>query len=272
LAAADPSSDYNPFALPPVAPASTDGSLAPRGPEPVARAEGPAARSAPAEAPPAPAAEEPPATNPPAPPGSRKKWGDLASLGKPPIVVEPTSARVAARPRREASRDRDKDPAIALCDYDPRLRKLKDFRLPDLDGKPVRFQDLDADYILLDFWGTWCTPCLDSVPHLVDLQKQYGPSRLRVVGIACENIAPEKRKARVDEYTRKLNINYAVLLSGMNGPCPLLEAFQVQVFPTMILLNRRGEVLWRESGSKPPTMARLDRVLASSTRGDTVRR
>ena len=84
-----------------------------------------------------------------------------------------------------------KDVSLSLCSYDTRLRKVVDFRLPDLEGKPVRFQDLDADFILLDFWGTWCAPCLESIPHLVSLQKEYGPRRLRVVGIACEQVAPE---------------------------------------------------------------------------------
>jgi thiol-disulfide isomerase/thioredoxin len=166
-----------------------------------------------------------------------------------------------------------KDVSLSLCSYDSRLRKIVDFRLPDLEGKPVRFQDLDADFILLDFWGTWCKPCLESIPHLVALQKQYGPQRLRVVGIACEQVAPEQRKARVDEVSRKLGINYAILLSGMDGkPCPVQESLQIQVYPTTILLDRTGRVLWRNSGETPAARDRLDRVLAGLSRGDTVRR
>ena len=205
----------------------------------------------------------------------KKKWGELAPTDRPPVVVEPTRATTpGSLVKRLRASVEGRDSAIASCSYDARLRRIIDFRLPDLEGKPVRFQDLDADYVLLDFWGTWCSPCLDSIPHLVALQKKYGPGRFRVVGIACEEGPPEQRKAKVDEASRKLGINYAVLLSTMDGkPCPVQQALQIQAMPTMILVDRRGQILWRSTGSTPSTEERLDRVLASSMgRGDTVRR
>ena len=195
------------------------------------------------------------------------------------MVVEPTKATIPGpfgRRRRGLAQAQagSKDSAIALCSYDTKLRKITDFRLPDLEGRPVRFQDLDADYVLLDFWGTWCAPCLDAIPHLVELQKKYGPDRFKVVGIACEEVPPDLRKAKVDEVSKKLGINYPILLSTMDGkPCPVQAALQIQAMPTMILVDRRGQVVWRNSGSTPASDSRLDRVLALSlSRGDTVRR
>ena len=214
----------------------------------------------------------------------RRKWGELAATDRPAsppasalfnAVVEPTKA-VATGPlaRRKRSAPEGRNASVALCSYDSRTRKLGDFALPDLEGKLVRFQDLDADFVLLDFWGTWCGPCLDSIPHLVELQKKYGPGRLKVVGIACEDVPPDQRKAKVDEVARQLGINYPILLSTMDGkPCPVQRALQVQAMPTMILVDRRGQVLWRDSGSTPAVENRLDRILAlSMSRGETVRR
>ena len=118
-----------------------------------------------------------------------KKWGELAVTERPAVVVQPTKATLTGSLfRRKRAQAEGQDAAVASCTYDSKLRQIKDFRLPDLEGKPVRFQDLDADLVLLDFWGTWCAPCLDSVPHLVELQKKYGPSKLRVVGVACEDV------------------------------------------------------------------------------------
>jgi thiol-disulfide isomerase/thioredoxin len=205
----------------------------------------------------------------------KKKWGDLAATNPPAMVVHPTKATLTgALLRRLKPPVEPKDPSVATCSYDSRLRKLNDFRLPDLEGKPVQFRELDADYILLDFWGTWCAPCLDAIPHLVELQKKYGPGKLKVVGIACENVPPEQRKAKVEEVSRKLGINYPVLLSTMDGKaCPIQQAFQIQAMPTMILVDRKGQVVWRSSGNTPANESRLDRVLAQSlARGDTVRR
>ena len=208
----------------------------------------------------------------------KKKWGELAVSERPAAVVvpvQPTKLTLTGallrriRPPAEA-----KEASIAACNYDTRLLKINDFRLPDLDGKPVRFQDLDADFVLLDFWGTWCAPCIDSIPHLVELQKKYGPGKLKVVGIACEQVPPEQRKAKVDEVSRRLGINYPVLLSTMDGkPCPVQQALQIQAMPTMILVDRKGTVLWRSAGATRASENRLDRVLAlNMSRASSARR
>ena len=208
-------------------------------------------------------------------PAPKKKWGELAATDKPTLVVEPTKATSPMSfVRRLRSPVEKHDPSVSTCSYDSRLQKINELRLPDLEGKPVRLQDLDADFVLLDFWGTWFPPCVDAIPHLVALQKKYGPDRLKVVGIACEKVPPAQRRARVDEVSQKLGINYAVLLSGMDGkPCPVLQTLQVQVYPTMILVDREGHIRWRSVGATPATEERLDRVLASTmSRTPTARR
>ncbi len=157
------------------------------------------------------------------------------------------------------------------CEYDDRLRRIIDFKLPDLNGKPVRFKEIDADLVLIDFWGTWCQPCVRSIPHLVELQKRMG-RRLVVLGIACEAETPEAASPKVAETIRRLNVNYPVLLSSNDGSCPLQEALHIQAFPTMVLVDREGRILWRDQGATPATLARLDRILALSSKDETARR
>ena len=159
--------------------------------------------------------------------------------------------------------------AAATCRYDAKERRIIDFQLPDLDGKATRFQDLDADFVLIDFWGTWCKPCIGSIPHLVDLQKQYNAKTLRVVGVATEhNATPAEQAQRVEQVARSLGVNYPLLLSEADGrPCPLQEALHIDAYPTMILVDRSGRILWRGSGAEEVTLGRLDRVIAA--RADT---
>lgn len=185
-----------------------------------------------------------------------------------PTEQEAEPRFVANAPDRPGEPPPRLDDGKAYCRYDSRHRRLEDFRLPDLQGRPVRFQDLDADLVLLDFWGSWCDPCVKSVPYLVDLQKRLGSARLKVVGIACEQGPPELRAANAAQAVQRLRINYPVLVSGMDGPCPLQRALQIQAFPTMVLVDRHGRVLWRDQGATPVTLARLDRFLASATRPD----
>ncbi|MDX2035703.1 MAG: redoxin family protein [Isosphaeraceae bacterium] len=168
----------------------------------------------------------------------------------------------------------DTTPArLELCRYDASRQKLDELRLPDADGRVVSFREIDADYVLLDFWGSWCRPCVQSIPHLVELQNRFGP-RIKIVGIACEKGGFEERAAKARETATKLGVNYTVLVSSAEEFSPVLDALKIQGFPTMILVDRSGKVVWREQGAAPPTLARLDRVLAASAAGvgDSVRR
>jgi thiol-disulfide isomerase/thioredoxin len=164
------------------------------------------------------------------------------------------------------------EPSKAYCRYDTRRRQLVDFLLPGLQGGPIRFQDLKSDYVLIDFWGSWCPPCINAIPHLVELQKQFGSDRLTVLGVAYEEGPREERTAAVSEVAQRLKINYPLVLGGLDGPCPLQTALNVKSYPTMVLLDRYGRILWRDQGGSPATLARLDRVLDSAARGDFVRR
>jgi thiol-disulfide isomerase/thioredoxin len=218
--------------------------------------------------------EPPPATKPMPPipasrPRRRPTWRELA---------EGTSAQDEPRGALAQS-DSGPAPAAAptgerevYCRYDPRHRRIEDFRLPDPEGKLVRFQDLDADLVLLDFWGTWCQPCVKSVPHLVDLQKRIGDRKLKVVGIACEQGPSQKRGATVAKAASQLGINYTVLVSGTDGECPLQRALHIQAYPTLILVDRQGRILWQDQGATPLTLARLDRMLTQTLQSDDRRR
>ena len=212
---------------------------------------------------------------------SRPTWGELA-FQKQPIPVDESLQKVsrslevrapqtgaaegqktAAMPASKAPARSDAAPAGTgvSCRFDPMERRLQDFQLPDSRGRMVAFHDLDADLILLDFWGTWCAPCRKSIPHLNEIQKTLGGKKMQVIGIACERTPPKDRTAKVAQAIKDLKINYPVLITGMDGSCPLQEAFQIQFYPTMVLLDRQGRILWREQGATDVTLARMDRFI-----------
>ena len=197
--------------------------------------------------------------------------GDVPSGGRG--VVTLTSKTSEAKPglsRLLGGSRPPIDPAVkpAMCRFDSSNRRLVDFQLPGLDGKMVSMHDIDADVILLDFWGSWCAPCRTSIPHLAELQATMGPKRLQVVGIACEKGATlQDRRASAGKAIRELGISYPVLLSSKEGTCPVQEALQIQFYPTMIVLDRDGKLLAREQGATEVTMARIDRAINTALRG-----
>jgi hypothetical protein len=95
-----------------------------------------------------------------------------------------------------------------------------------------------------------------------------GGKQLQVVGIACEpsKASAAARTAAVAKATQKLGINYPVLVSSLDGTCPLQKALNVQAYPTLILVDRQGRILWQDKGATRLTLFRLDRMLDMAAR------
>jgi thiol-disulfide isomerase/thioredoxin len=198
----------------------------------------------------------------------RRAAGDTNSNNK--RVITFTNASEPVRPRLSRLLGGTRPPLDAavtqtVCQIDPAAGRLVDFQLPGLDGKMVSLHDIDADLILLDFWGSWCKQCKESIPHLGELQTKWPGKRLQVVGIACEKGASiQDRRARAAKGAHDLGIKYPVLVSSMDGSCPVQKGLQIQFFPTMLLLDRNGRLLGREQGATEITLARIDRAVDSA--------
>jgi hypothetical protein len=131
----------------------------------------------------------------------------------------------------------------------------------------VSLRDIDADVILLDFWGSWCRECRTSIEHHRELQEQLGGRSVQVIGIACERGATfAARRDAAAAAARRLGINYPVLVTSLDGACPVQKALQVQFYPSMVLLDREGRILQFEQGATDVTLGRIDRSIAREVR------
>ena len=185
---------------------------------------------------------------------------------RPRRTLRSAGSPVAARrPSPSAARS-----AKAICRLDSSRRRVIELQLPGLDGKMVSLRDIDADFILLDFWGSWCRECGKSIDHHRELQQQQLRGKtLQVIGVACEKASTfEGRRDAAIAAARKLGINYPVLVTTMDGDCPVQRALQVQFYPTMVLLDREGHILQFEQGATDTTLGRIDRAIATAIRDD----
>jgi thiol-disulfide isomerase/thioredoxin len=124
--------------------------------------------------------------------------------------------------------------------------------LTDLDGRTWDFhRDHTGRLVLIDFWGTWCVPCLRAVPLLNSLESAYGRYGLQVVGIACERDerSPSERARRVSEVVEKMKIRYKVLLAEDRERDPVQRQFRIREYPYLVLLDGEGNILWRGGSS-----------------------
>jgi thiol-disulfide isomerase/thioredoxin len=139
---------------------------------------------------------------------------------------------------------------------------LYNFSLYDLSGRPWDYRrDHRGRLTLIDFWGSWCVPCLHAVPHLKDLQQRYGPYGLEVIGIAYEEGNPLEQTQKVNRVRQRLEINYRLLLGGDKTQCPVRSQFGVSGFPTLVLLDEGGRIVWRSTGLDATQVRDLDIII-----------
>jgi cytochrome c biogenesis protein CcmG/thiol:disulfide interchange protein DsbE len=126
-------------------------------------------------------------------------------------------------------------------------------RLPHLDlkpltgaGKPVALGDLEGRVTLIDFWGTWCPPCVEEFPHIAALAAKYGDrSDFKVLAVSCGG-AEENGQAALAEQTEAFLQSYRIDLPTYRGPGGFsrqavgMVADGFGYYPTTLVLDRQG--------------------------------
>ena len=116
------------------------------------------------------------------------------------------------------------------------------FTLKDMNGKNVRLDDFKGKAILVNFWATWCGPCILETPELIDLQAKYKDRGLQIIGISIDD-TPEQIQAFVKEY----KVNYPMLV-GVDRD-DIVEAFHLpEGIPYTVFIRKDGTILDRVQG------------------------
>ena len=112
-----------------------------------------------------------------------------------------------------------------------------EFAMVDIDGQIRNIKDWDGKVILLNFWATWCPPCLREIPDFIELQQQYGEQGLQVIGIAVDN------EEAVREYMNEVKINYPIIVSELEAT-ELSSRYgnHIGALPYSVIINRKGEI------------------------------
>ncbi|RMF87755.1 MAG: TlpA family protein disulfide reductase [Nitrospirae bacterium] len=107
--------------------------------------------------------------------------------------------------------------------------------LTDLSGHTLDLAALKGKVVIIDFWATWCPPCREAIPDLIDLKRRYGPKGLEVVGISLD----ENPDRVLPRFVRDFGINYPVV----KGNEEIAGAFGgILGLPTTFVVDREGKV------------------------------
>jgi len=114
--------------------------------------------------------------------------------------------------------------------------------LVTLDGKPIGRDELKGKTVVVDFWATWCGPCIHEIPGYVALQKKYAERGLVIVGVSVDR----KGESVVPPFAKKMSINYPLALATPE----VLAAFGgIEAIPTTLLIDREGKIRHRKVGA-----------------------
>lgn len=133
----------------------------------------------------------------------------------------------------------------------------------DVDGRSVTAADLRGKVVLVEFWATWCPPCVAAIPHLQELERRYGEQGLVILGVSVDAMHEDVRESNhalnaVRRFLVRHGVTWTNLMSG-EGPADFARAFGVEEVPVNFLVGREGKVIAVEQSGEA-----LDRTIAEA--------
>lgn len=115
-----------------------------------------------------------------------------------------------------------------------------EFVFKDLQGKVQRLSDYKGKWVLLNFWATWCPPCLEEIPDLVDMHNAHVAKDFAVIGVAMSS-----SRESVDVFAKQMDISYPIVM-GDNKLAAQIG--KVEALPTSYLYDPTGKLVSYQAG------------------------
>jgi thiol-disulfide isomerase/thioredoxin len=117
------------------------------------------------------------------------------------------------------------------------------FSFPDVDGQMKSIDQWRGKILVINFWATWCPPCLKEMPEFVKWQQEYADKNVLFVGISLDD------QAEVADYLKTTAVNYPILVAGDQGAKLAHELGNiVGVVPFSVIVDQAGKIVHRQPG------------------------
>ncbi|MCP4490863.1 MAG: TlpA family protein disulfide reductase [Gammaproteobacteria bacterium] len=132
------------------------------------------------------------------------------------------------------------------------------FTLKSLSGKNLKLSELAGNVVLINFWASWCGPCLQEMPLLNAIHKKYEPLGFTVLGV---NVEEQSDKART--FLADRGVDFPILLDNENQVSKL---YDVVAMPTTVVVDRDGNMRFLHKGYKPGDEAQYRKMVKKLVR------
>ena len=121
--------------------------------------------------------------------------------------------------------------------------RLDEIKLPGLDGSKQDINQWQGKLVLVNFWATWCPPCLEEIPVFLSLRNKYAAAGFEVIGISIDDVS------KVEQFRDTMQISYPLLDGEKNGMV-LMHALGNNIggLPYSVLFDRSGKAVETKSG------------------------
>ncbi|HIG27078.1 MAG TPA: TlpA family protein disulfide reductase [Verrucomicrobiales bacterium] len=115
-----------------------------------------------------------------------------------------------------------------------------DFKVNDLNGKPLSIANYKGKVVLLDFWATWCGPCIGELPHVMAAYEKHHSKGFDIIGISLD-----RKLADLQGFIEKKKMPWVQHLNGAEGGSDLAQTYGINSIPATFLLDGEGKVIGR---------------------------
>ncbi|MBX2819956.1 MAG: TlpA family protein disulfide reductase [Rhodothermaceae bacterium] len=116
------------------------------------------------------------------------------------------------------------------------------FNAQTLEGKTLHLSDYYGKHVLIDFWGTWCSPCIEEIPYLQGAYDAYSRDQFDILAVANDN--PDSVRVFVEK--EQLRWTQIVQRQGNDSLSAVLEAYKITGYPTTFLIDPEGVIVAKE--------------------------
>jgi len=116
-----------------------------------------------------------------------------------------------------------------------------DFTALTYDGKPFKLSDYRGKYVLIDFWATWCVPCVASIPDLVKVHEEFAGDRFEIIGLSVDKTIEEAEK-----FHQKKPSPYVHGYVGEKSQSKAAAQYGVRLIPSIWLIGPDGSIVARD--------------------------